>query len=193
MTMNCIGDFFRVMDDLHHPDRWHLGVPLDALGMEADPWQFTDGRLFRARSGLRVPVRYIGEPLDFTFAAFDIPVVNHRAQSVIMSLAMNDVQLIPAMVDDVAESGREYAILNAVRIIPCLDESRSEFVKWTRADRRPDRLGSYRMVTKLRIESQTISANVFRITGWEAALIVSNAVREAILAASLTGIKFEAV
>lgn len=193
MTMHGMGDFYRVMDDVHHPDRWHLGVPRDTSGREVDPWQFTDGKSLRVESLLRVPVRYGGEPLDFTFAAFDVPVVSRRAQTVLMSVVANDVQLIPVIVDDVGESGREYAILNIVRSIQCLDESRSEFVKWTTADRRPDRLGSYRMVTKLRVVSREISANVFRIAGWEVALIVSNAVREAILTASLTGITFDAV
>jgi hypothetical protein len=191
--MNSIGEFYRVMDDVHHPDRWHLGVPLNASGREADPWQFMDGKSLRAEPGLRVPVRYVGEPLDLTFAAFDVPVVSRRAQTVLMSVAADDIQLIPVIVDDVDESGRDYAVLNAVRSIQCLDESSSEFLKWTTADRRPDRLGSYRMVTKLRIESREISANVFRVAGWEVALIASSAVRDAILTASLTGIKFEPV
>lgn len=185
--------YYRVLDDLKFPARWHLEAPVDGAGREVDPWQFTDGKLLEVRSDLSVPVRHAGVTLDFTFAAFDVPVVTPRAQSAIMSAAASDIQLLPVAVDQADTAGGPFAILNATRLIPCLDESRSEFMKWTKADRRPDRVGKYRMVTRLRIESEKVTADVFRIAGWEVALIVSDNVREAMRAASITGVRFEAV
>jgi hypothetical protein len=35
-------------------------------------------------------------------------------------------------------------VLNAVRVVSCLDEGESEFIKWKAHDHRPDFLGQYR-------------------------------------------------
>ena len=40
-------------------------------------------------------------------------------------------------------------VLNSLRVLRCIDEERSEFVKWTKQDHRADLAGQYRQITKL--------------------------------------------
>jgi hypothetical protein len=87
-----------------------------------------------------------------------------------------------------------YEILNAVCSEACLDESGSEVMKWKPEDGRPDKIGEYRMVTNLTIHpNHTNSRHIFRIRGWEIALIVSEDLKKAIEYLPNLGIVFETV
>ena len=47
--------------------------------------------------------------------------------------------------------------------------------KWTLDDHRPDKVGQYRMIVKLVIDSaRTGDASIFRVSGWRVAVIVSS-------------------
>ncbi len=83
-------------------------------------------------------------------------------------------------------------MLNAVRVIRCLDEKRSEFIKWTEHDHRADLAGKYRQVTKLVLIPGAIppDAHIFRVDGWEVALIVSEVVKVAMESVGCFGAKF---
>jgi hypothetical protein len=183
--------FHRVLDDLDHPGRWHLRAPATAAGGPVDPWPFTSARPLDGLPELQVPVRHPGLPLDFTFAGFDVPVVSGAVKAALAALAPELVQWIGVKVTGQPVPVTSFAILNALRKARCLDESRSAFVPWTVADRRPDRVGSYRMVTRLVIDPARAPSDIFRIEGWKVALIVSDAVRSAL--APFSGIRFEAV
>jgi hypothetical protein len=83
-------------------------------------------------------------------------------------------------------------VLNSLRVVRCLDEGRSEFIKWTEDDHRADLAGQYRQVTKLVLERSAIpvDAHFFRIDGWLVALVVSEVVKDAMERVGCFGAKF---
>jgi hypothetical protein len=82
--------------------------------------------------------------------------------------------------------------LNSLRVVRCLDEQYSEFLKWTKEDHRADLAGQYRQVTKLALRASAIPADAhfFRIEGWTVALVVSELVKTAMESVGCLGAKF---
>lgn len=183
--------YYQLLDDIGHPNRWFLQAPVDPTGAEVDPRLFTAGAPVAVAGPLSVRVRQAGHPLDFTLADFDMPVVCCGTGELLSQLAPGDVQRVPVRVD-----GREepYEILNVVTRRQAIDERRSVITRWTEEDGWPEKLGQYFMVSRLAIEPEAAAgAGIFRLTGWEIAVVVSDTVRRALLAHEVTGVKFEAV
>ncbi|WNG41791.1 hypothetical protein F0U61_04195 [Archangium violaceum] len=177
------------MDDRQSPSRWHLGAPVDEQGQEVDPWQFKKGKVLELEGVLRFPLDVPGEPLDYCWAAFSIPVVQGRVVQLFERLHVQDVQFIPARVE-----GHEAPcfILNALRIVRCIDDVRSRRVEyWKPEDNRPDKLGEYRVVSGMRIDPARVGdARIFRPWGWRVALIISEELKQAMEQEGLTGTRF---
>jgi hypothetical protein len=116
--------------------------------------------------------------MDFTITAFGVPIVSSKVAAAIESQAGGDVQRVPAAI----KGHFGFEALNVLRIVECIDESKSEFQKWTERDNRPDRLGHYRSVTKLRLDTTRISESdhIFRLAGWEVTLVVSEKLKQVI-------------
>jgi len=172
------------------PDRWFLGEPTDTLGHEVDSRSFIAGVRVETPAPLRIQVYRDGMPLDFTFAAFDMPVVHRSLGELIERIAPGDVQRIAAHVGDRGD----FEILNMTRSIACVDESRTYIMRWGPRDGRPDKIGEYRMIDDLHIRPESAgSAPIFRILGWEIDLICSEALKQQIEARRLTGLKFRPV
>ena len=85
-----------------------------------------------------------------------------------------------------------YFILNALRIIRCIDDARCEEVLyWLPEDERPDKLGAYRNVVGLKVDPAKVGdTHIFRPWGWTVALIVSERLKRAFEAEGLTGARF---
>lgn len=68
-------------------------------------------------------------------------------------------------------------------------------MKWTKEDHRADPAGEYRQVTKLFLAPDRIpsGAHFFRIDGWLVAVIVSDAVKDAMERVGCKGAKFIAL
>ena len=82
----------------------------------------------------------------------------------------DDVQLLPATTDD----GEDVYIVNVLRRISCIDEKSTVGERWQASHGRPDKTGKYRMIIELRHDPTRIgNAQIFRVEGWEVALIVS--------------------
>jgi hypothetical protein len=181
--------YYELMDDRSSNKRWHLGAPRDEHGEEIDPWQFKDCTVLALGCVPRFPLDVPGPPLDFCWAAFSIPVVHARFVKLFENLHVEEVQFIPARVD-----GREepWYILNALHVIRCIDDARSGEVQyWKPEDDRPDKLGEYRAVYRMRIDPAKVAdARVFRPWGWRVALIISEDIKLAIESASLSGAWF---
>lgn len=185
--------YFKLSDDLSLPKRWDLGHPVDSRGQELeDPWQFTDGRPLRIEERVRIPVRGMGKPLDFSHASFSTPIVHARLASLFTERAPGEVQLLPVDVDGQPE---QYCILVATRLIRCIDDQRStEVTYWTPEDGRPEKVGEYRDVYEMRIDPARVGdAKVFRTWGWPIALIVSEDIKAALEQARATGVRFTEV
>jgi hypothetical protein len=179
--------YYRLLDDIHFPNRWHLEAPR-LQGLDVLPSHFTTGSFFQQPVDVEV-MPDSGVPFDFTLAAFDVPVVSSRMAATISELVGEDVQMIAVSIPG-HNSG--YSILNALRLIPCLDESKSKFTKWKASDGRPDKVGQYRMVVQLFIDPMRAgNAHVFRIAGWDVPLIVSESVKHAVEEEGCLGVVFQ--
>jgi hypothetical protein len=185
--------YFDLADDVYLPERWELGHPLDQNGQQLeDPWQFRVGEPVRFEGQVQIPVKRPGTPLDFSHAAFSIPVVHVRVASLLAELAPNDVESIPVRIDGQPD---QFCILNATRLVRCIDDKASGEVQyWRPEDGRPGKTGQYRAVYGLRIDSSKVGdAKVFRTWGWTVALIVSEEIPQALERIGATGVKFKEV
>jgi len=179
--------YFELLDDLTIPGRFHFGKI-----------SFKDGSEPRLRAciiqkpcPLFAEVTQPGKQLEFFLTSFAIPIAGLPLSRVIANIAGRDLQIMP--IDIVGYKGFE--VLNSLRIVRCLDEKRSEFVKWTERDFRADLAGQYRQITKLHLDSAQIpeDAHFFRVDGWQIALIVSEEVRTAMESTGCYGAKFKDV
>lgn len=181
--------FYELKDDKHSHMRWHLGAPVGEHGEEIDPWQFRKGQPLAFEGALRFPLKVPGDLLDFCWAAFAIPVVHERFARLLEQLGIQDVQFIPAQVE--GHHG-PYFILNALRIIRCIDDARcTEVQYWKPEDEEPEKVGEYRSVMGLRIDPAKVgTSQIFRTWGWRIALIVSEEIKQAIESEGLSGARF---
>jgi hypothetical protein len=184
--------FFELHDDVNVPRRWHLKNPADAQGCELDdPWQFTQGGLLQIHGRLKIPVEVAGTALDFSEAGLGIPVVHVRVASLLSELAPGDVQFIPV---DIEGHPDQYLLLVATRLIRCIDEQASRIQLWTHEDGVPHKVGHYRSVRDLRIDTSKVgSAKVLRPEGWVGSLLVSEDIKEALERMGATGTRFAQV
>lgn len=182
-------NYYDVVDDIYIPGRWHLYDPINDEG--CDPYDFTAGKPARILSKPDIEVQVPGTALDFTLTAFAVPVASRSLAEAFGQIAGTDLQRIPVRVG----SREDYEILVATRRVQCLDEQRSDFIKWTEADGRPDRIGQYRSVPKIRLNATLIppGTHAFRLEGWRVVLIVSREMMEAAKAINAVGPKFRPV
>ncbi|MCP3165525.1 imm11 family protein [Myxococcus qinghaiensis] len=185
--------FFKLTDDVYLSGRWELGHPLDQEGRKLDdPWQFRIGQRVHADERIRIPIKISGTPLDYSHAAFSIPVVHARVASLFTEVAPDDVQLIPVEIDS---QPAQHFILNAIRLVKCIDDAACEEVRyWTPEDGMPEKVGTYSSVSGMRINPAKVEGSkVFRTSGWTVALIVSEELKEVLGRAGITGTKFTEV
>jgi hypothetical protein len=174
MVERAMTHFFRLRDDITRADRWYLNGPVTLDGQELDPREFTYSRRVDVAS-VRIEVREPGEPLDFTLADFDMPVLLGRYTDELQELASGDFQRIRAQVDDRLEP---FDILNVLPLVSCLDHENSELTYWTESDENPEMVGQVRMVVTLRIRSELVgNHHLFRIREWPVPIIISQQAR----------------
>ena len=176
--------YFELLDDMTVPGRWHLSSI-----------HTTDGGEPRLRGGigcsdesLRTEVSHPGVELDFCLTSFAVPVARCPLAAAMETVADGDVQRLPIFIPD----HEGFEVVNVLRVIKCLDETRSEFIKWTVNDHRSDLAGQYRQVTRLKVRGEVIPSDVhvFRIEGWLVGLVVSEMVRQAMEKTGCLGAKF---
>lgn len=177
--------FFQLRDDVTVAGRWHIGQVRTEDGTEP---LLDAGKPFDGSEALFAEVTTAGGVLDFSLTSFAVPVATRQLGEAIGAIAGPDAQVLPVGIAD--QSGM--VVLNSVRVVKCLDEARSEFIKWTKQDHRADLAGQYRQVTRLVLDPGAIPADAhfFRVEGWLVALIVSEAVKEAMERVGCLGAKF---
>ncbi|WPB76327.1 hypothetical protein KYC5002_46005 [Archangium violaceum] len=198
--MTVRGRYFKLYDDMSIPGRWDLRFPLFKDGGDSgsreddderelfDTWRFNEGMVLEIERPIRLSMKPAGLALEFS-EAMGTPIVHRRVVSLFERLGLQEVQFIPVEVEGQTEP---WFILNALRIIRCIDDSRCEEVLyWQPEDNRPDKVGQYRDVAGLRVDREKIGdAHIFRPWGWKVVLIVSEYVKTAMAAEGVTGIKF---
>lgn len=183
-------NYYRLHDkNSAYPDRWYLGSPVTADGHELDAQMFLAGEPVGNLGPLRLPITRPGAHQEFTMAAFEMPVLATSFIDEVQRVAPGDFQTIPVTIDG---ERRDYSIINVVRRIKCLDESRSTIVRWPVDAAVPDLAGTYLTLSDIQIDPAKVgSAQMFRIEGWVAALIVSEPVGAVL--ADATGVVLERV
>ncbi|WP_306440911.1 imm11 family protein [Corallococcus aberystwythensis] len=157
-----------------------------------NPWQFRMGKPSSWLERVRVPVKIPGTALDYSHAAFSIPVVTSRVASIFERLAPNDVQLFPV---DIEGQPDDFFILNAIRRVNCIDDEASEEARyWTPGNGIAEKVGTYISVWGMRIDTSRLgSARVFRPLHWEVALVIPEDIKLALEAIGATGVQFKDV
>jgi uncharacterized protein DUF1629 len=185
--------YYEMYDNKYIPGRWHLRMPLyDEGGGEDDffdIWQFKEGRVLDIKKPIRLSVKPAGSALEFSHA-IGTPVVHQRVVSLFERLGLQrEVQFIPVEVEGQTEP---WFILNALRVIRCIDDARcDEVFYWQPEDGRPEKLGGYKNVRGLKVDVEKIGdAHIFRPWGWLVVLIVSEHVKQAMEAEGITGARF---
>ncbi|RKH63852.1 imm11 family protein [Corallococcus llansteffanensis] len=186
--------FFDLKIDVDVPGRWYLSDPTLLSGEEIDDiWRFTDGRPVEVREQMRLPLFKPGKPTDIEFAgAGQTPVVSSRVASVFREMAPDAIQLFPVEVE--GETG-PYYVLNVAQERRCIDDAACEEARlWTPEDGRPELIGSYHVVSGLRIDTSKVGdARVFRLWGWHPPIIVDEEIKEALERVGIVGGRFDVV
>lgn len=200
--------YYQIEDDVYVDGRWYLNGLRDGLDRELDSRDFTYSRKLGPDGGLRISLyeeereiavelplkmrlRRKGQPLDITFADFDVPIVTRAVGEVIRDIAHSDIQLFPVRVGSRKE---EYQVLNIISRPDCIDKEHSEIEWWTEEDDEPDKVGQPRMVCDLRIDANRVGgAHILRPAGWDVVVIVSDVLKTALERAEATGVRFAEV
>ena len=182
-------NYFELDEDLYIKDRWQLAGPIDHE--ERDEREFSYGNRIELRGLLVARVHTPGTALDFSQTVSVVPIISKRFADAIRKLIADHVQLFPVYI----EGHVGFEVMNTCMLISCVDESRSDFTKWTSDSARPDRAGEYHYIRILRLNTDQIPFGVhaFRILHYSGPLIVSQAFVDAILPLNPTGVKLKLV
>lgn len=174
--------------------QWVLGLPVPLSGGELDdPWMFGDGRPLPDPGPLKSKPFRDGPQRSFSVAnSGRTPIADEQVASAFRELAPDDIQVFPV---DVEGATKPFYIINATKCFKCVDEANSRKVELFPPDgTAPERAGKYRAIYGLRIDvSKTGDARVFRIQGYQSALIVSEEIKNALERIGNLGVHFERV
>lgn len=181
--------YFKLGWDPDFPRPWCLGE----VACEASPIDcriFTYGKSVAPPGALTVPITKHGVMLKLSFAAFDVPVVSREVGEIIGTFAADAVERFPVKVGDIVD---RYEVLNVTCRHDAVDRERSRYLLWGPEDGRPDKLGTFRQLYPMVFRRDIQPPHIFRVKEWEAALIVSAELMEALGGAGLEGAKFKPV
>lgn len=186
--------FFALEIDVYVPGRWYFKTPTTPDGQPwDDPWVFTSGERISPPGRVRIPLSRPGRSLDFTSAGVGLtPILSARTAAVFRELAPDDIQLLPVEVEGQTEP---YFLLVVARTVRCIDDAACEEVQlWASDDGRPEKVGQYRSVSGLRIDKSKVGdARVFRLWGWNSALIIDEEIKDALEQTGIVGGRFDEV
>jgi len=167
--------YFRLLDNINYPQRWYLG---DILPDENN-WKFTYGskvdELLLSKH-MTVDVYENGNPMDYTTTeGYVVPVISKSLKRALEFA--NDIQFLPVIIEEI-----QYYIMVVVSLIDCVNESESEFDLYTKDDLvRPDKAGEYKSFYKIKIdEKKTNGKDIFRLKGYDIAIIISEKIKNII-------------
>ena len=181
-----------LFEELDHPGIVASHGPV-AQGGSCDPAGSTGLTLAQTmvrHQRLHVPVGVEGTRVGFNFAAFDMLISPAVVNEKLEELVGPAIQRIPVVVGE----DQSFEILNVCERVACLDDSRSQVMRWTASDGRPDKVGQYRMVIGLKIDGSRVEGRqIFRVAGWGIALIVSDDVKRLLEKCGLSGVVYQRV
>lgn len=186
--------YYRLMDELYNPeDRWFLKSLNVVDENKISVWKFLSPEKVELpeMEKLTISIREEGRPLDFTFADFEVLVVNEK---VAFFLSDEECQLIPVEIEGI-KNGHSYFITVLLKSVDCVDESRSNFEKWQVDDPiRPDLAGEYKSIYKLFVDASKIGDNaIFRLSKSDNVIIINEKLKKQFEKNAITGVKFRDV
>jgi hypothetical protein len=179
--------YYRLKDDINHPNRWYLG---DVKGL--DNWELISSD-FKADTTYEIEVTQCGGEMDFTQTnAYAIPIVSEEVKKSLECYEELNFVSLKIVNKDCSQKYFAMIILESVK---CVDESKSEFQKFEDNDPvRPDKAGEYRGFIKLWLNTERIiGVNVFRLKKFETAIIVSEVIKDRLEKLGLIGMRFYSV
>ncbi|WP_155741518.1 imm11 family protein [Burkholderia vietnamiensis] len=170
----------------------HLAAPFEIGGSELLGTVFKRGKKFEDQRGIGSRIASDGGRVAFSLGGRGTFFVDKRVVDTLNGvLKAGNVEFVPAHIEGVDE---EFFVLNCFDIVDCVAEAKSNFGKWMGDDGRPDMIGRYRGISRMVLDSnRTAGHDMFRTRNWEVALICNEQVRDALLNAGITGIKFNPV
>lgn len=172
--------YYRLTDDVHIANRWHLDEVVDERG---DPPDLLGGARFEGAS-LSTKLHAGSEPLDFSLTSFAVPVLREKLARAMLAVAPKSIQLVPLTIP--GHAGIE--ILNVLDVLDCLHQGQSylEGVKDVPGHRQFIGVN----VIHLDRDKLPAEAHIFRLKGWETAIYLSEKMKGAMDAAGCVGAKF---
>lgn len=170
---------------------WFLGEPMVGR-IQLDAREFTSAKPYEGPlAGLVIPRDRRGGPSVFSFGAFDMPVVTDPVRSALDEMVRPYVQWVPTRVEGASAS---FFIMNVLAAPDCIDELRTEGSKWPATGHRADLVGRYRGVVRLVLDEQRAKPfKMFRVGGWEVALIVDHDLMKVVSGLAEESLLFEPV
>ncbi|MGH9438093.1 MAG: imm11 family protein [Terriglobia bacterium] len=184
--------YYNIFFDTTKVNGWFLDNLSTTDGKVLDAREFTCGKLHDSLPAMTLGITSGSEPADFSFGEFMLQVVNARTAKILTKIALPDeLQMFPVKVQ---QRQGHYLILNIVKVINCVDENESEFIKWTKRDHRADKAGQYRQISRLRILSdKAFGAQIFRLWGYKVVTVISAKLKTAFERAGVTGISYHCI
>lgn len=173
--------------------QWVVRTPAPAGGGSfEEPWMFAEGRVLPDPGPMEAQISHPGVKRAFVLSGIEqAPIVNAAVANVFRTLAPDDVQLLPVSIERESES---YFVVNAIRLMDCIDEARCQEVQHYPENSFPEYEGEYRWIYGLRIDPlRAEGARVFRLTKFKTAFVVSDDVKEALERVGNLGVSFEQV
>lgn len=186
--------YFRLLPDMTHDQRI-LSWPelLDGTPLPLTPSaSFVNGIRWDGAQPVHLAIAEDGQgpEVDFSFGFGGMPVVRRALASGIMRAAPDEIQLVDVVI---GESDTDFVILNALKLVDCIDESRSITTPLSDAQRAYGRTGKYSMVARVHLLSDSVGdAQFFRLTEWPMALMASEQVVNVLQEFEATGVRWEA-
>lgn len=179
--------YFRLEWDPDFPNPWWLGKVVSETN-PIDCRIFTYGVKAEISGPLQVPITDPGTELELTFAAFSVPIATRKIADIFEKLAAECLQRFPVRVGECSD---RYEVLNVFRTFEAIDRQRSVFALWEPQDGRPDKLGTFRKFDRMLLRRDIEPPpHLFRLSGWEVALVVSDTLMDALGGTNLRGVKF---
>lgn len=177
--------YYKLIPDSSAEDGWWLGSPTNLLSEPIDAWAFTTGTRYESNDMIVFPVKEGGAIHDFTFFAFGYLVMRKSPRTnEIIPQFRSSVQFIPA----VASDGTELYVINVLNSIDCIDLACVNSYFPSNHEPR-SKAGKPQMVIELRLlQNQIVDLPIFRVSGWQIPIIISDELLAYIKQKELIGI-----
>jgi hypothetical protein len=187
--------YFRILDNLDRPsNRWFLSSLNVVDDGRVSVWKFVTASATPPvvdTTLLTIGLRSRGTPIDFTFADFEVPIINEQVATLIPD---EDAQLLPVQIAG-HKANHHYFVAFLMKEVDCLDANNSIYELWDSDDAvRPDLAGEIKSIDKLIIDSTKVTdATIFRLYKSDNIVIANEIFKRHFENAGLTGLTFKPV